>query len=175
MLSLIRIIPHLNNALHLTSLRRRGRRPSIIYSVLWLSMLFLFLLSYVVIQEYYGKYTADLKILQRKRDISNNKPKSAEYCGSKSGQLQSNKYQNSYISRNRMHLRRSDATQIERARTRTLRMTLIIVLAFVWCWTPYVFIVLLYQIDSEAAKKLDKGIRDTLFMFAVSNSCTGFQ
>ncbi|CAG2102264.1 unnamed protein product [Medioppia subpectinata] len=107
----------------------------------------------------------------KKRDISNNKPKPAEYCGSKSGQLQSNKYQNSYISRNRMHLRRSDATQIERARTRTLRMTLIIVLAFVWCWTPYVFIVLLYQIDSEAAKKLDKGIRDTLFMFAVSNSC----
>ena len=82
-----------------------------------------------------------------------------------------NKLRNSYISRNRMHLRRSDLTQIERARTRTLRMTLIIVLAFVLCWTPYVFIVLLYQIDSDAAKNLDVGLRDTLFMFAVSNSC----
>ncbi|CAG2167863.1 unnamed protein product [Oppiella nova] len=110
----------------------------------------------------------------KKRDVSNNsnnKQKLGDYCGSKSGQLHNHKYQNSYISRNRMHLRRSDATQIERARTRTLRMTLIIVLAFVWCWTPYVFIVLLYQIDSESAKKLDNGTKDTLFMFAVSNSC----
>lgn len=73
--------------------------------------------------------------------------------------------------RSRFHLRRSDGAQIERARTRTLRMTLIIVLAFIWCWTPYVFIVLLYQIDHEFAHTLDRRLQDTLFMFAVSNSC----
>ncbi|XP_054159631.1 adipokinetic hormone/corazonin-related peptide receptor variant I-like [Oppia nitens] len=103
-------------------------------------------------------------------ESSNNKQISSEY-NCKSRQTQSQRLNNSSITRNRMHLRRSDVTQIERARTRTLRMTLIIVLAFVWCWTPYVFIVLLYQIDSETAKKLDKGLQNTLFMFAVSNSC----
>ncbi|KAK8384399.1 hypothetical protein O3P69_009304 [Scylla paramamosain] len=42
----------------------------------------------------------------------------------------------------KMRLRRSDTSNIERARSRTLKMTVIIVLAFVWCWTPYVVIVL---------------------------------
>ena len=108
----------------------------------------------------------------RREVANNNKDKNTEYSVQNSGALlKQNKFQNSYMSRNRMHLRRSDATQIERARTRTLRMTLIIVLAFVLCWTPYVFIVLLYQIDSEVANNLDKGLQDTLFMFAVSNSC----
>ena len=43
--------------------------------------------------------------------------------------------QNQY--RTRLPLRRSNVTSIERARTRTLRMTFIIVLAFISCWTPY--------------------------------------
>jgi hypothetical protein len=107
----------------------------------------------------------------RKSKVTADRNQSEENSCQKSNSISKQKFQNSYISRNRMHLRRSDVTQIERARTRTLRMTLIIVLAFVLCWTPYVFIVLLYQIDSDAAKNLDVGLRDTLFMFAVSNSC----
>ncbi|XP_022236108.1 vasopressin V2 receptor-like [Limulus polyphemus] len=73
--------------------------------------------------------------------------------------------------RGRLRLRRSNMTHIERARARTLRMTITIVLAFFWCWTPYVVIVLWYQIDLDSAKELATEIQSALFMFAVSNSC----
>ncbi|GLH05346.1 Putative acp receptor [Gryllus bimaculatus] len=42
----------------------------------------------------------------------------------------------------RLRLRRSDMSNIERARARTLRMTITIVAAFIWCWTPYVVMTL---------------------------------
>ncbi|XP_069993354.1 adipokinetic hormone/corazonin-related peptide receptor variant I [Penaeus vannamei] len=71
----------------------------------------------------------------------------------------------------RLRLRRSDMTNIERARARTLRMTLIIVLAFVWCWTPYVVIVMWYMFDRQSAMQVDKRLQDALFIMAVSNSC----
>lgn len=73
--------------------------------------------------------------------------------------------------RRRLCLRRSDIAHIERARARTLRMTIIIVLAFFWCWTPYVVIVLWYLFDPVSADKVDSRIQSSLFMFAVSNSC----
>lgn len=61
------------------------------------------------------------------------------------------------------------------ARQRTLRMgilkqTLVIVLAFVVCWTPYVFVTLWYQIDKVSAKNANRVLINSLFMFAVSNS-----
>nr|XP_045594359.1 adipokinetic hormone/corazonin-related peptide receptor variant I-like [Procambarus clarkii] len=71
----------------------------------------------------------------------------------------------------RMRLRRSDVSNIERARARTLRMTVIIVLAFIWCWTPYVVIVMWYMFDRESAEQVDKRLQDALFIMAVSNSC----
>nr|XP_053649506.1 adipokinetic hormone/corazonin-related peptide receptor variant I-like [Cherax quadricarinatus]XP_053649507.1 adipokinetic hormone/corazonin-related peptide receptor variant I-like [Cherax quadricarinatus] len=71
----------------------------------------------------------------------------------------------------RMRLRRSDMSNIERARARTLRMTVIIVLAFIWCWTPYVVIVMWYMFDRESAEQVDKRLQDALFIMAVSNSC----
>lgn len=36
-------------------------------------------------------------------------------------------------------LRCSALTQIQRARQRTFRLTITIVVGFIWCWTPYVF------------------------------------
>ncbi|KAH6938464.1 hypothetical protein HPB50_009412 [Hyalomma asiaticum] len=71
----------------------------------------------------------------------------------------------------RLRLRRSDVRHITRARNRTLRLTIIIVLAFFLCWTPYVIMVLWYQIDPESASKVDGYVQSSLFMFAVSNSC----
>ncbi|XP_071535395.1 adipokinetic hormone/corazonin-related peptide receptor variant I-like [Panulirus ornatus] len=71
----------------------------------------------------------------------------------------------------RLRLRRSDMTNIERARARTLRMTVIIVLAFIWCWTPYVVIVMWYMFDRQSAEQVDKRLQDALFIMAVSNSC----
>lgn len=73
--------------------------------------------------------------------------------------------------RDRLRLRRSDMTHIERARARTLRMTIIIVLAFFWCWTPYVVMVLWYMFDPNGAQEVDAQLQSALFMFAVSNSC----
>ncbi|XP_050689653.1 adipokinetic hormone/corazonin-related peptide receptor variant I-like [Eriocheir sinensis] len=71
----------------------------------------------------------------------------------------------------RLRLRRSDMSNIERARARTLRMTVIIVLAFVWCWTPYVIIMMWYTFDRASAEQVDKRLQDSLFIMAVSNSC----
>ncbi|KFM63223.1 Gonadotropin-releasing hormone II receptor, partial [Stegodyphus mimosarum] len=73
--------------------------------------------------------------------------------------------------RQRLCLRRSDIAHIERASARTLRMTIIIVLTFFGCWTPYVIIVLWYVFDPVSADKVDSRIQSSLFMFAVSNSC----
>lgn len=73
--------------------------------------------------------------------------------------------------RGRLHLRRSDMTNIARARARTLRMTLIIVIAFILCWTPYFVMTMWYMIDKKSAQNVDEGVQEFLFMFAVSNSC----
>ncbi|XP_042900353.1 adipokinetic hormone/corazonin-related peptide receptor variant I-like isoform X2 [Parasteatoda tepidariorum] len=73
--------------------------------------------------------------------------------------------------RGRPCLRRSDIAHIERARARTLRMTIIIVCTFFWCWTPYVVMVLWYLFDPVSADQVDTRIQSSLFMFAVSNSC----
>ncbi|CAN8002087.1 unnamed protein product [Ixodes hexagonus] len=71
----------------------------------------------------------------------------------------------------RMRLRRSDTRHMQRARNRTLRLTIIIVLAFFWCWTPYVTMVLWYQLDPDGAEHVNGYLQSSLFMFAVSNSC----
>lgn len=73
-----------------------------------------------------------------------------------------------------VRLRRSVPSNVEcitRTRNRTLRLTVIIVLTFFWCWTPYVTMVVWYQIDTEGATKLNEYLQNALFMFAVSNSC----
>lgn len=73
--------------------------------------------------------------------------------------------------RGRLRLRRSDVRHMERARNRTLRLTIVIVLAFFFCWTPYVVMVLWYQFDPEGAEHVNAYLQSSLFMFAVSNSC----
>ncbi|XP_049820611.1 adipokinetic hormone/corazonin-related peptide receptor variant I-like [Aethina tumida] len=74
-------------------------------------------------------------------------------------------------SNGRMRLRRSDITNIERARSRTLRMTITIVVVYVMCCTPYVIITLWYMFDRDSAKRLPDWLQDTFFMMVVSNSC----
>ncbi|XP_039293083.1 gonadotropin-releasing hormone II receptor isoform X2 [Nilaparvata lugens] len=71
----------------------------------------------------------------------------------------------------RMQLRRSDPTQIERARTKTLRMSLTIVAVFFWCWTPYVFMTVWYMVDRSSASQFNPRLQDFFFVMAVSNSC----
>ncbi|XP_043277457.1 gonadotropin-releasing hormone II receptor-like isoform X2 [Venturia canescens] len=71
----------------------------------------------------------------------------------------------------RMRLRRSDMSSIERARSRTLRMTITIVAVFIICWTPYVAMLLWYMMDRDSAEKVDQRLQDALFIMAVGNSC----
>ncbi|XP_050401059.1 adipokinetic hormone/corazonin-related peptide receptor variant I [Patella vulgata] len=73
--------------------------------------------------------------------------------------------------RTKIGLRRSAMGNIERARIRTLKMTLVIVGVFVLCWTPYFLLSAWWWFDRESAVKLDPKIRRGLFLFAVSNSC----
>ncbi|KAF9424531.1 hypothetical protein HW555_000342, partial [Spodoptera exigua] len=81
-------------------------------------------------------------------------------------------------SKKRMHrssvghvrLRRSDRRVLERARRRTLRMTVTIVAVFALCWLPYATITM-YMVDRESAARLSPRVQDLLFVMAVSNSC----
>ncbi|KAI1292777.1 Gonadotropin-releasing hormone II receptor [Halotydeus destructor] len=70
-------------------------------------------------------------------------------------------------------VRRPSQRQLERSvtlRKRILRQTVVIVMAFVICWTPYVFIALWYQLAPNSARQLHPHLTGILFIFAVSNS-----
>ncbi|XP_011500125.1 PREDICTED: gonadotropin-releasing hormone II receptor-like isoform X1 [Ceratosolen solmsi marchali] len=71
----------------------------------------------------------------------------------------------------RMRLRRSDMSSIERARSRTLKMTIKIVVAFIFCWTPYITMNLWYVIDKKSAQRVNEMVQESLFIMAVGNSC----
>ncbi|KAK7065922.1 hypothetical protein SK128_018508, partial [Halocaridina rubra] len=62
------------------------------------------------------------------------------------------------------------APSLGRTKTRTLHMTLIIVMVFALCWTPYNIMSLWYFIDRNSAKTVDPRVQAALFIFAVANS-----
>ncbi|XP_013140342.1 PREDICTED: gonadotropin-releasing hormone II receptor-like [Papilio polytes] len=70
-----------------------------------------------------------------------------------------------------VRLRRSDHRLLERARQRTLRMTVIIVSVFALCWLPYAVMAMWYMIDRQSASRVSPQLQDLLFAMAVSNSC----
>lgn len=68
-------------------------------------------------------------------------------------------------------MRRSGLGFLGRARSRTLKMTIIIVLVFVICWTPYYVMSVWFWINPESAKRVDFKVQRGLFLFASTNSC----
>ncbi|CAH0725110.1 unnamed protein product, partial [Brenthis ino] len=70
-----------------------------------------------------------------------------------------------------VQLRRSDRRVLERARRRTLRMTVIIVTVFALCWLPYATMTMWYMVDRDSASRISPQVQDLLFAMAVSNSC----
>lgn len=68
-------------------------------------------------------------------------------------------------------IRRSSVQILGRAKRRTLRMTITIVIVFVVCWTPYYIISIWFWIDPISANTLDKTLTKILFLFACTNSC----
>lgn len=67
--------------------------------------------------------------------------------------------------------RRSSIEILGRAKRRTLKMTITIVIAFIVCWTPYHVISIWYFLDRPTAFKLDQRVQKGLFLFACTNSC----
>jgi len=67
-------------------------------------------------------------------------------------------------------LRRSGTGVLNRARARTLKMTFVIVLVFIMCWTPYYIISLWFLFGGESFKSIDPRIEKTLYIFACTNS-----
>lgn len=68
-------------------------------------------------------------------------------------------------------LRRSSIQILGRAKRRTLKMTIVIVIVFIVCWTPYSLITAYFAIDEISARKLNPIIQKCLFLFACTNSC----
>lgn len=68
-------------------------------------------------------------------------------------------------------IRRSSLGFLGRAKIRTLKMTIIIVLVFFVCWTPYYVMSVWYWCDRDTALLVDQRIQKGLFLFACTNSC----
>ncbi|XP_015795190.1 gonadotropin-releasing hormone II receptor-like [Tetranychus urticae] len=60
---------------------------------------------------------------------------------------------------------------ILKAKRRTLKMTLIIVIAYLICWSPYACLILYYSFDYKSAQDIDPAIQEGILLFAVAHSC----
>ncbi|XP_028835214.1 gonadotropin releasing hormone receptor 3 [Denticeps clupeoides] len=68
-------------------------------------------------------------------------------------------------------LRRSGTDMIPKARLKTLKMTIIIVMSFVVCWTPYYLLGIWYWFQPEMLKVTPEYIHHILFVFGNLNTC----
>ncbi|KAM4690057.1 gonadotropin-releasing hormone receptor [Rhinophrynus dorsalis] len=76
------------------------------------------------------------------------------------------------VSSKNIHLRRS-SNNIPRARMRTLKMSLVIVLTFIVCWTPYYLLGIWYWFspDMLTRKKVPPSLSHILFLFGLLSTC----
>lgn len=72
---------------------------------------------------------------------------------------------------NEVHLRCSK-NNIPRARMRTLKMSIVIVLSFIICWTPYYLLGLWYWFfPDDLEGKVSHSLTHILFIFGLVNAC----
>ncbi|XP_022655491.1 gonadotropin-releasing hormone II receptor-like [Varroa destructor] len=72
----------------------------------------------------------------------------------------------------RIELRRSDPKMMERHRNKTLRLSVVIVLAFLSCWTPFVIINLWLLFDPKGVDdRIEDHIQTFMLVLAGGNSC----
>ncbi|XP_035007651.1 gonadotropin-releasing hormone II receptor isoform X2 [Hippoglossus stenolepis] len=75
------------------------------------------------------------------------------------------------LSSNEVHLRCSK-NNIPRARMRTLKMSIVIVLSFIICWTPYYLLGLWYWFfPDDLEGKVSQSLTHILFIFGLVNAC----
>ncbi|GAA6232431.1 gonadotropin-releasing hormone II receptor-like isoform X2 [Lates japonicus] len=69
------------------------------------------------------------------------------------------------------HLRRSGTDIIPKARMKTLKMTVVIVLSFVVCWTPYYLLGIWYWFQPDMLHFTPEYVHHALFVFGNLNTC----
>ncbi|XP_047453732.1 gonadotropin releasing hormone receptor 1 isoform X2 [Mugil cephalus] len=69
------------------------------------------------------------------------------------------------------HLRRSGTDIIPKARMKTLKMTVVIVLSFVVCWTPYYLLGVWYWFQPDMLRIIPEYVHHALFVFGNLNTC----
>ncbi|KAM7421704.1 hypothetical protein PAMA_015718 [Pampus argenteus] len=69
------------------------------------------------------------------------------------------------------YLRRSGTDIIPKARMKTLKMTVVIVLSFVVCWTPYYLLGIWYWFQPEMLQVTPEYVHHALFVFGNLNTC----
>ncbi|XP_038137075.1 gonadotropin-releasing hormone II receptor-like isoform X2 [Cyprinodon tularosa] len=69
------------------------------------------------------------------------------------------------------HLRRSGTDIIPKARMKTLKMTVVIVLSFVVCWTPYYLLGIWYWFQPDMLRVTPEYVHHALFVFGNLNTC----
>ncbi|XP_078524768.1 gonadotropin-releasing hormone II receptor-like [Lissotriton helveticus] len=76
------------------------------------------------------------------------------------------------VSSKEVHLRRS-FNNIPKARMRTLKMSIVIVLTFIVCWTPYYLLGIWYWFspDMLTREKVPPSLSHILFLFGLFNAC----
>ncbi|XP_048881191.1 gonadotropin-releasing hormone II receptor-like [Brienomyrus brachyistius] len=70
-----------------------------------------------------------------------------------------------------LHLRCSGTDMIPKARMKTLKMTIIIVLSFVVCWTPYYLLGIWYWFQPQMLQVTPEYVHHILFVFGNLNTC----
>lgn len=69
------------------------------------------------------------------------------------------------------YLRRSGTDIIPKARMKTLRMTVVIVLSFVVCWAPYYLLGIWYWFQPDVLRVTPEYVHHALFVFGNLNTC----
>ncbi|XP_037532420.1 gonadotropin-releasing hormone II receptor-like [Nematolebias whitei] len=69
------------------------------------------------------------------------------------------------------HLRRSGTDIIPKARMKTLKMTVVIVMSFVVCWTPYYLLGIWYWFNPNMLSMTPEYVHHALFVFGNLNTC----
>ncbi|XP_077988590.1 gonadotropin-releasing hormone II receptor-like [Glandiceps talaboti] len=70
-----------------------------------------------------------------------------------------------------MALRRTGTNTISKAKIKTVKLSAMIIMAFIACWTPYATITIVLHFNERAWDFISKFVQDILFVCALSNAC----
>ncbi|XP_070543653.1 gonadotropin-releasing hormone II receptor-like [Ptychodera flava] len=119
-----------------------------IYGTFVIFMLYLIPLAFIV----FSYSTIFYQISKRSKDYSDNDDKRKKHDGG-------------------VTLRRTGTNTISKAKMKTIKLSSMIILAFIACWTPYATITMVLHFNEKAWDFISKFVMDILFVCALSNAC----